>query len=352
MLLSRSKDRRGFTLIELLVVIAIIAILIGLLLPAVQKVREAAARMQCSNNLKQMGLALHNFESTYSFFPGGGGDWIEGVSYKADFTPYTNDLQTAGWMYQILPYMEQDALFKLRSLTGNPSGTDRRFLPTPPWEPGSFQSTEWHDLEPGPNRKVPLKLLYCPSRRTAQLYRNGAGLLTNLSDYAAATPGRVPLSPDENPDWYYWGDGGRFNGVITRSIEGNRRIGQRVGIVQISDGSSNTILVGEKHVPSNWYGGQYWHDDVGPMSGWDPDTVRSTVNRPAYYPNPTQDTQLSDWSDAAWNAGFTFGSAHPAGINVVFGDGSVRMIKYSVRDEVFNALGHRGDGLAISNSDF
>jgi prepilin-type N-terminal cleavage/methylation domain-containing protein/prepilin-type processing-associated H-X9-DG protein len=363
----RKKRKRllwpvGFTLIELLVVIAIIAVLIGLLVPAVQKVREAAARIQCANNLKQLGLGLHNYHDTTSYFPSGGGDWWEGVSYKPDGTPYTGQLQTAGWMYQVLPFIEQDNLFKLKSISGAVPPDDPanvpRMLPSPPWEPGSFQSTEYHWQEPGPNRKVPVKIFHCPSRRGAQLYLNGDGRLTNLTDYAAATPGRAPLRRDsqgkvaENPDWTFWGDDGRFNGVITRGIDGNRVIGGRVSIVHISDGSSNTMLVSEKSVPVNWYGGQMWHDDVGPMAGWDPDIVRSTVNQPTYYPNPTQDKRLPDWSDETWNNGFTFGSAHPSGINAVFGDGSVRMINYSVRDEVFNALGHKSDGLVINASDF
>src|SRR6266446_9666066 len=116
--------RIGFTLIELLVVIAIIGVLIALLLPAVQKVREAANRTQCANNLKQIGLAVHNFHDTYGTFPNTGGWWQTGITYDQSGTPIGIKYQQAGWLYQIMPFIEQDNLYKLPDLL--PVGADRK----------------------------------------------------------------------------------------------------------------------------------------------------------------------------------------------------------------------------------
>src|SRR5437773_3843562 len=109
--------RRGFTLIELLVVIAIIAILIALLVPAVQKVREAAARTRCINNLKQMGLAFHGYHDVYKAFPSGGLTWVGNSRTFEGNVPAGHDAQVWGWGFQILPYIEQMPIWSI------PAGT-------------------------------------------------------------------------------------------------------------------------------------------------------------------------------------------------------------------------------------
>src|SRR5262249_15684560 len=110
--LAAGRSRRGFTLIELLVVIAIIAVLIGLLVPAVQKVRDAAARTQCGNNLKQLGLAFHNHHDTFGVFPGGGGHWSMPPRYLAVGQPAVGRDQWCGWGFQVLPFLEGDNVWK------------------------------------------------------------------------------------------------------------------------------------------------------------------------------------------------------------------------------------------------
>jgi prepilin-type N-terminal cleavage/methylation domain-containing protein/prepilin-type processing-associated H-X9-DG protein len=359
----------GFTLIELLVVIAIIAVLVGLLLPAVQKVREAANRMSCQNNLKQIGLAMHNFHDSLGRFPGSGADWNDGISYKATGMPQGPDLQCAGWGYQILPYIEQDALYNLSDLApscfGQPGTCNRMDLPTPPFEPGSYESeiSDWNDE--GPVKHTPVKLYYCPSRRAAQLYRkSGDNGLTQLTDYVGVQPGHFPLLRNssgvviESPEDTFWGDNGKFNGIITRTLLSRNDtpayapINQKTTMASITDGTSNTFLIVEKFVPTNWYGGLHWADDSGTMAGLDPDILRSSVNNPNYFTNPAQDYPIADWSTPFWNCGFAIGSAHPGGFNCLFADGSVRIIQYSVRDEVFNMLGHKSDGGVLAATDF
>jgi prepilin-type N-terminal cleavage/methylation domain-containing protein len=182
-----TPKRRAFTLIELLVVIAIIAILIGLLLPAVQKVREAAARMSCQNNLKQLGIAWHSYHDTHGHFPTAGDNGPDTVNYCCSAQPgYVDYLN---WTYHILPFIEQESIHRLV-------------------QPGDPDVTRWRSI----NDKV-VRTFYCPTRRTPGLYKGHA-----KSDYAASR-------------------GTGENGVAQRINRGRRVIMQ--GII---DGTSNTFV--------------------------------------------------------------------------------------------------------------
>jgi len=150
--------RKGFTLIELLVVIAIIAILIGLLLPAVQKVREAAARLQCQNNLKQIGLGIYNFESSYKRFP------TAGAQSAALGIPASQvGFETMGWGYQILPFIEQDNLYKIGQASG-------------PYN--------WNAAIGKAMVEVPVPIYLCPSRGNRVSQVASWGSVYAMGDYA------------------------------------------------------------------------------------------------------------------------------------------------------------------------
>jgi prepilin-type N-terminal cleavage/methylation domain-containing protein/prepilin-type processing-associated H-X9-DG protein len=338
----RSLRREAFTLIELLVVMAIIAVLIGLLLPAVQKVREAAYRTECKNNLKQLALAVHNHESQNGSLPTGGrfgsqpavNPLIPNAVNKSSryYTPdtavdnnpqqpITGKKQQWGWAYQLLPFVEQDNLWQLNQSfgTGNTVGTDAAVL-------GS-----------------PIKFLSCPSRRAAVAKPIGT---TNvyLMDYAMN--GGAGFDANNNII---------FNGLAAPMfVVNNVSSVVPIRIGNIPDGASNTILISEKYVPVNI---DSMASDVGDQQGafwyYNADTVRyaniqplqDNLNLTVTYIQPT------NAQPTAPNATFPFGSSHPAAMNAAFADGSVRSVRYSVELDIFQWSAIRNDKRSFNLDD-
>jgi len=337
--LKRPPGRSGFTLIELLVVIAIIAILIGLLLPAVQKVREAAARMTCSNNLKQIGLAMHNHESAYGYLPTSG-------AQSAALGQTGLGFAVEGWASQILPYIEQDNLYRFVATSG----------------PYNWQAA----LGKAPCEVV-VKTYNCPSRssRNSQVASWGASYAGN--DYAGCIvewgmQWQTSAPPDPN-------EANTFKGIIVKGGHVRNNPAQTVKnatltLIGIPDGSSNTIAIMEKAVSSKQYQARIW--DWWDVPGWahnsDWPNMRIAGNWVPVLPDSEKNrvSWANTGGDWYWEPGF--GSAHTGVMNAVFGDGSVRSIRmsvgtsgsmnYSDNTSVLYRLCKRDDGAVINPSEF
>jgi prepilin-type N-terminal cleavage/methylation domain-containing protein/prepilin-type processing-associated H-X9-DG protein len=304
----RHPRRPGFTLIELLVVIAIIAILIGLLLPAVQKIREAANRMKCSNNLKQIGLALHNHHDAMGEFPPA----LDTVLLPNGTT------KVHSWYPRILPFVEQDNLYRQYRFDLN-------------WDQGA------NDAPTGPiHQKVPIFL--CPS--APQTGRQGTNRA--CTDYAATTERNWPNQYVSAQEAKYVSDGDpAFIGVLghTRVVNGALIPAART-FASITDGTSNTMVVAEcagrnrrffmgREVTGTWTAGP-WANPASRLQigGCDPANQNATVGPVAV--NCINEKEIY---------GF-----HPGGAMIVLADGSVRMIKKSVSLDVVMQLLTRDRG--------
>ncbi len=307
--------RSAFTLIELLVVIAIIAILIGLLLPAVQKVREAAARMQCSNNLKQIGLAAHNYHSAYEMLPPGYHGPVPNIHYPAAGHFDSGNPKWVGVMVYLLPYLEQDNIYKqLRTMNdsaylGNWWGTNpdwtmahsqiKTFLC--PSDDGTVPSTGSaaliHSFDSGPPEGAEGAVMYFFSGNTRLGKSNYAGVAGpgfNDGSVAAPAAGGANYRP--------------YTGIYT-----NR---SRVKVNQILDGSSNTLMFGEGLGGAAPAARDYQWTWMG---------VGTIPTFLGLRPCTNAVTTGSNATNCIW-AGFS--SRHTGIVQFCFGDGSVRGIRH------------------------
>ena len=347
MLLPRRAcaPNRGFTLIELLVVIAIIGILIALLLPAVQKIREAAARMQCQNNLKQLALGMHNFHSDNERFPPGYVQKYPDMPVYAPLQawygpwPSSSDAYLC-WVFPLLPYIEQENLLNAYNDAFN-------------------DKNDWRHGQPKLNAVygTVMPVLVCPSDALPNPARyevggptadNPGGIWRAFSSYAA-NYGTQPVP--------------NYPAPLTK--DGMLHYNTRTRITEVSDGASNTILLGERSVyeplwqtffqdpnPSrypwslyiNW---QWFSGQVPSLSNLA--LVQINWRFPASYATNPPRQGSAAWNDAFYKRTTAYGSGHPGGCNMAFTDGSVHFVSDSLDLVTLKALSTRAGGEVIAS---
>jgi prepilin-type N-terminal cleavage/methylation domain-containing protein len=298
--------RRAFTLIELLVVIAIIGVLVAMLIPAVQKAREAASRASCGNRLHQIAVAIHMHHDTFGVFPSGGTPYGNPRLWVGT-TPAIYDKQRWSWGYQILPYIEQ--------------------------------TSQWSDPSDVVAAGTPLNLYFCPSRRRPVALTGGPwqsqAYPRAMTDYA----GNAGSSSHGGDGGGRYGDG--IDGLVAQTGVAT------VSLTSIPDGSAYTLLVGEKRMNLAFINTETQPDDNdGFVGGFQDDVVRWGAYPPApdlYEPLDTFGTIIP----RIWQ----FGSSHPGGFQGAFGDGSIRMIHYTINPTIFRYVCSKNDGQSFTPND-
>lgn len=312
------SGKPGFTLIELLVVIAIIAILVSLLLPAVQQAREAARRSQCKNNLKQLGVATHNFHDQYGHLP---------INAKESTTDFANFfLRFKTWSIELMPFLELSNLY--HRWDGNYMGST--FMVNPAYD-NNFTG---NDAPAGQK----ISTFLCPSDGMAHRIREVSGKRYGFTSYRAC----AGLTTGGPPAGYT----GSYTGIFAEQD------GKKKSFKDITDGLSNTILFGEAyHDEPHWPDGSEWYVANGAGSLNDDADVGAVYSSVSVYAYASHDMNFRI-SPGMTNAdvpnnnlktwrGKCFGSGHAGGANFVLADGSVRLISEFISAPVLWALGTR-----------
>ena len=337
-----ARKKRAFTLVELLVVIAIIGVLVALLLPAVQAAREAARRMKCANNLRQIGLAVHNHEDTYKYLPPG----VVNVGSPGpfpDLEPYLRvgrtgtaaaDYADHGFLSVMLPYLEQANI-----LVGAGGGYNFRL--------------DWHE---GTNRvasAIRIPTYECPSVPSKHVINPNP----SVTNFFPATADYWPVSRGNSNSAVWTALGLGFPG--SDGVNGALTANQRTRFAQISDGLSNTLLAGESGARhEGWAGNKKYADSStsgwGMRGAWSSES-NNIVCAGTRGPITAGVAPAGKVSTAAqvngavtvngWNQGELY-AFHPSACNVVFGDGSVRTLKTTISMAALQKLAARADGYA------
>ncbi len=339
---TRTRRSSAFTLVELLVVIAIIGILVGLLLPAVQAAREAARRMQCSNNLKQLGLAIHNYESTSKTLP---------ITYFQN-APRRNE---ASWILLTLPFIEQGAIY---------NQWDFRFSPLTASNIDPRNGPDLANPLMGSNAWLlgqPLSALQCPSESH---FSNGVTTGSNVINHQTAAWNNVKIGLTNYKGVmgsnYQWGQiqvktgpwaTGRFGTnqghgyIFPTGMFGRGDNGQNIPtrFRDVSDGLSNTLMLGESTHAANALNGWYHWNGVQK-------TCVGPVNRPAVCAAGLTQSRVQGWVTcrADWQNNEGFYSQHTGGAQFCFGDGSVHFISDSIDLALYRNLSTCGGGEVVS----